>query len=257
MAHLDTYQWILGLSAALLVGVSKTGVPGIGILVVPMLAQAFGGRLSIGIMLPMLICGDVFAVFWYHRHAHWDKLVWLLPWVVFGMIWGTLALKVTGDAKSSKDIMNVVLGGMVILMIVLQLLRSVLGDRVTPTSKPGVAATGTAAGFATTVSNAAGPIMQAYLAAYRLPKKQFMGTIAWYFFIINAAKFPVYVALSILNPAKPIVTWSSLGLNAAVAPAIVVGAFVGKWMLPRIPQKYFEGVIIALAAIGGLKLLLS
>lgn len=257
MLHLDPYQWFLGLAAALLVGVSKTGVPGIGILVVPMLAQAFGGRLSIGIMLPMLICGDVFAVFWYRRHAHWDKLVWLLPWVVFGMIWGTLALKVTGDAKGSRDIMNTVLGAMVLVMIALQLLRNVLGDRITPTSKPGVAATGTAAGFATTVSNAAGPIMQAYLSAYRLPKEQFMGTIAWYFFLINTAKFPVYVALSIANPAKPIVTWSSLSLNAAVAPVIIAGAFIGRWLLPRIPQKWFELIIIGLAALGGLKLLMG
>lgn len=254
---LSPYQWALGLVAALLVGTSKTGIPGIGILVVPLLAAAFGGRLSIGIMLPMLICGDVFAVFWYRRHAQWDKLVRLLPWVVFGMVWGTVALKLAGEAKGTKDLMNVFLGGLVLVMVLLHLLRSVLGDRLEPTSAVGGAATGTAAGFATTVSNAAGPIMQMYLAAYKMPKEQFMGTIAWYFFIINVAKFPVYVALSIANPAKPIVTWSSLGLNAAVAPAIVVGAFLGKWLLPRIPQKHFEGIIIALAAIGGIKLLLS
>jgi uncharacterized protein len=140
-------------------------------------------------------------------------------------------------------------------MIALQLLRGLLGDRLTPTSKLGTAATGTSAGFATTVSNAAGPIMQMYLTAVKLPKEQFMGTIAWYFFLINVAKFPIYVVLSIIYPAKPIVTWSSLGLNAAVAPAIVAGAFFGKWLLPRIPQKWFEIVIIALAAIGGINLL--
>jgi uncharacterized protein len=254
--HLTAYQWFLALLAALIVGTSKTGVPGVGILVVPILAAAFGGRLSIGIMLPMLICGDVFAVIWYRRHAHWDKLVRLLPWVVFGMVWGTLVLKATGEAKGSKDIMNALLGGMVLLMIALQLLRGILGDRLTPTSKVGVAATGSAAGFATTVSNAAGPIMQMFLTAYKLPKEQFMGTIAWYFFIINSAKFPVYAVLSIMNPRNPIVTLSSLTLNAAVAPVIVAGAFFGKWLLTRIPQKWFEIVIIALAAVGGIKLLL-
>ncbi len=250
---LAVHQWVLALSAALIVGISKTGVPGVGILVVPILAEAFGGRHSIGIMLPMLICGDVFAVFWYQRHAQWDQLIRLLPWVVFGMIPGTIVLVATG--KGARDIMGVVLGVMVLVMIALQLLRGVLGDRLTPTSRIGVAATGTAAGFATTVSNAAGPIMQMFLTALKLPKEQFMGTIAWYFFLINVAKFPIYVVLSIFIPAKPIVTWSSLGLNLAVAPAIIGGAFFGRWLLPRIPQKWFEIVIIALAAIGGLNLL--
>lgn len=253
MIDLTSYQWALALSAALIVGTSKTGVPGVGILVVPMLAQAFGGRPSIGVMLPMLICGDIFAVTWYRRHAQWDQLVKLLPWVVFGMIPGTIVLLKTG--KGTKDFMNVILGVMVLVMIALQLLRGYLGDRLTPTSKAGVAATGTAAGFATTVSNAAGPIMQMFLTALKLPKEQFMGTIAWYFFLINVAKFPIYVVLSIVIPDKPIVTWSSLGLNLAVAPAIVVGAFFGKWLLPRIPQKWFEIVIIALAALGGINLL--
>jgi hypothetical protein len=253
MMDLRPDQWALALSAALIVGTSKTGVPGVGILVVPILAEAFGGRHSIGVMLPMLICGDIFAVTWYRRHAQWDQLVKLLPWVVFGMIPGTIVLIKTG--QGAKDFMNVILGVMVLAMIALQLLRGYLGDRLTPTSRVGVAATGTAAGFATTVSNAAGPIMQMFLTALKLPKEQFMGTIAWYFFLINVAKFPVYVALSIFIPDKPIVTWSSLGLNLAVAPAIVGGAFFGKWLLPRIPQKWFEIVIIALAALGGINLL--
>ena len=71
------------------VGISKTGVPGIGILVVPLLAYGFGGRLSAGVMLPMLIMGDLFAVAWYRRHAQWDKLVGLLPWVYGGVALGT------------------------------------------------------------------------------------------------------------------------------------------------------------------------
>ena len=66
---LTVWQWLLGAAAALLVGVSKTGIPGVGILVVTLLAQAFGGWNSVGVMLPMLILGDVFAVAWYKRHA--------------------------------------------------------------------------------------------------------------------------------------------------------------------------------------------
>lgn len=254
---LEPWQWALGATAALMVGISKTGIPGIGILVVPLLAAVFGGRLSAGVMLPMLIMGDVFAVAWYRRHARWDKLVGLLPWVVFGMALGTAALKITGDAKGSKDLTDIVIGAMVLSMLALHLLRNRLGEQFAPTSPAGVASTGAGAGFATTVSNAAGPIMQMYLAAHRMPKEQFMGTIAWYFFIINVSKFPIYVVLSAMIPARPLVTASSLAFNAAVFPVIVVGVFIGRWLLPRIPQKMFDVVVIVLAAAGAVRLILS
>lgn len=257
MMNLEPWQWALGAAAALMVGISKTGVPGIGILVVPLLAAVFGGRLSAGVMLPMLIMGDVFAVAWYRRHAQWDKLVGLLPWVVVGMALGTAALKITGDAKGSKDVTDIVIGAMVLVMVALYLLRKRLGERFTPTSPVGVACTGAGAGFATTVSNAAGPVMQMYLAAHRMPKEQFMGTIAWYFFIINVSKFPIYVALSAMIPSRPLVTASSLVFNAAMFPVIVTGVYVGRWLLPRIPQKTFDVVVIALAGVGAVRLLMG
>lgn len=253
--HLEPFQWVVGALAALLVGISKTGVPGIGILVVPLLAMGFGGRLGAGVMLPLLIMGDVFAVAWYRRHCQWDKLVGLFPWVVVGMAFGTATLWLTGGAKGSKDATDLVIGILVLVMVALHVLRGKLGDRLTPTSRAGVAGTGAAAGFATTVSNAAGPIMQMYLAAYKLPKERFMGTIAVYFFTINVSKFPIYVVLSRLIPQKPIVTISSLTLNAAVFPAVLLGVYIGKWLLPRIPQKAFEMVVILLSLAGALNLI--
>ena len=140
-------------------------------------------------------------------------------------------------------------------MLVLHLLRNKLGEQFRPTSPIGVAGTGVAAGFSTTISNAAGPVMQMYMAAHKLSKEAFMGTIAWYFFIINLSKFPVYVILTKIQPQKPIVSLDSLTFNLAVAPAIIVGVFIGKWMLPRISQKSFEGIVILLAALGAVKLI--
>ncbi len=243
--HVTEAQWIVGLSAALLVGISKTGVPGVGIVVVPMLAWAFGGRLSAGIMLPMLVMGDMFAVAWYRRHAQWDKLVGLLPWVYLGLVFGTAALVITGRHRVAiKDPTAVIIGVLVIAMVIVYLLKNRLGEKFQPTSPAGVAGTGVAAGFSTTVANAAGPVMQMFLAAHKLPKEAFMGTISWYFFIVNLSKFPIYVVLSRLMPTEPIVTTDSLMLNVMAAPAIVVGVFVGKWLLPRIPQKSFEGIVI-------------
>lgn len=135
------------------------------------------------------------------------------------------------------------------------LLRSKLGEKLQPTSPAGVAATGVIAGFSTTVSNAAGPVMQMYMAAHKLSKQAFMGTIAWYFFIVNLSKFPIYWILTMWMPQKPIVTAESLMFNLEIAPAIVLGVFIGKWLLPRISQKSFEMTVIVLATIGGLKLM--
>lgn len=243
--------------AALCIGISKTGVPGVGTPVVPLLAAAFGGRPSIGIMLPLLIMGDVFAVNWYRRHAQWDKLVGLLPWVVVGLVIGAGALQITAKTNSTRDILGQVIGWLVLLMLAVYFLQGRLGEKLTPTSSVGVAATGVLAGFSTMVSNAAGPVMTIYLAAHRLPKNQFIGTIAWYFFIINLSKLPVYIALTVANPRSPIVTVQSLTLNAMLFPAVLAGVYTGKWLLPRIPQKTFEGVLIILAAVAALRLILS
>ena len=253
----ELWQWTLGAAAALLVGISKTGVPGLGILVVVLLANVFGGRASVGLVLPMLIFGDCFAVAWYRRHAQWDKLIGLFPWIVVGMAFGAAALWATGRVGDGKDVLSVLIGGLVLTMLALYLLQERLGERLTPRSRVGVASTGTSAGFATTVSNAAGPIMAVYLSAHKLPKQQFMGTIAWYFLIINLSKLPVYFALTAANPGRPIITAESLLFNLITFPAILLGVFIGKWLLPRIPQKAFDAVVLTLAGASAIKLIVG
>lgn len=247
--HFTPAQIWLGIASALLVGVSKTGIPGVGILVVTLLAQAFGGWESVGIMLPMLIFGDIFAAAWYKRHAQWDKLVRLLPWVLLGLVFGGFALHFFGQSKETKALLNPVIGGLVLAMLGLHLLVAHFGAKLAPHSVAGAATTGVAAGFATTVSNAAGPIMTIYLTALRMPKDQFMGTIAWYFFTINLTKVPILAS-------QGLITGTSLRINLLLAPVILIGAFIGKWLLPRIPQQLFENAMLILAAVGAVKLLI-
>ncbi|MDO8683692.1 MAG: sulfite exporter TauE/SafE family protein, partial [Armatimonadota bacterium] len=215
------------------------------------------GLPSVGIMLPMLICGDVFAVAWYRRHAQWDKLIRLLPWVVAGMAVGAGALWMAGKSTSQKDILGIIIGIMTLAMLALYLVQDKLDERLAPKSKAGAASTGIAAGFATMVSNAAGPVMSIYMAAHKLSKKEFIGTLAWYFFILNLSKLPVYGVLSAINPRNPIVTLDSLLFNLIMAPLIIAGAFLGKWLLPRIPQKAFDTVVLVLAALSAVKLVVG
>lgn len=253
-----TYQqWILGGLAALLIGFSKTGMPGAGIVVVPLLATAFGGRQSVGVMLPLLIFADIFAVTWYRRHAQWDRLWRLAPWVAVGIAVGAAFLKLTGDAGPSKDRMNVIIGAIVLAMLALSLIRQKIGDRMTPHHPVAVASTGCAAGFTTTASNAAGPIMAIYLQGMGLPKAQFMGTTAWFFLVVNVAKLPVFAALSLINPSNPMISAHSLLADLALCPWILVGVWVGRWFLPRVSQSSFDALVLILAAVAAVKLILQ
>ena len=250
-------QWIIGIIVALIVGVSKTGIPGAGILIVPLMAAVFGGRLSVGATLPLLIFGDIFAVLWYRHHARWDNLRALIPWVSIGMLVGAALLWYTGTYGSRVDWLNVIIGVIVLLMMVVSLARRRWGDRLVPPSLAGLSSTGALAGFSTMVSNAGGPIMSIYLTGAGLAKNEFMGTTAWYFFIFNLAKLPVYMLLSLVLPANPMVNSTTLVFDLVLLPVIILGAFAGRWLLPRIQQSLFDNVVLVLAGAAALKLIID
>jgi uncharacterized membrane protein YfcA len=243
--------------SAFIIGFSKTGVPGTGILMVPMMAIVFGGRLSVGATLPMLIFADIFAVAFYRRSADWRHLQRLAPWVAVGLLIGTTTLRWLGHHRLVHDPLNPAIGGIVLLMLGLSLLRSRIGDRLVPTGPIGMPATGLLAGFTTMVSNAAGPIMQIYLIAADLPKLTLMGTTAWYFLIVNVSKVPLLIGLTLDNPEKPLLNQQTLMLNLALFPVIAAGALAGKALLPKIPQKQFNQTVLVLSAVAAIRLLFS
>ena len=254
--HFEAWQYAWGAVAALIIGFSKTGIPGSGILMVPIMAATFGARLSVGATLPMLVFADCFAVAFYRSHAQWDRLRQLIPWVVIGLFGGTAFLKYLGSHPGPKDLMGPIIGTLVLLMLGLSLLRGKLGDRLVPHSKEGSAFTGIVAGFSTMVSNAAGPIMGIYMTSTGMDKEKLMGTSAWYFFIFNLSKIPLLLYLTWDNPKNPIITGPTFVFNIEMFPVILVGALVGKWALNKIPQKPFNSAILVLAAAAAIKLIL-
>ena len=221
------------------------------------MAMVFPGRVSVGTTLLLLIVGDLFAVRWYRQYTRWDKLWQLMPYVAVGMVIGVGALFLIGEDAQGKDNMNVVIGVLVLVMLVVYVARLKWGDKLRPTSKAGLVTTGASAGFATTVSNAAGPIMTIYMTSLGLPKNEFMGTTAWYYLIFNVVKIPLYLLLIAIAPDKPMFTMQGLLFDVLMLPVIVVGVYLGKWMLPRVPQTVFNVVALSLAAISALRLILS
>lgn len=247
---LDWWQWSVVCLAAFLVGVSKTGIAGLGILSVALFASILPARESIGAVLVTLIAGDVVAVTTYRRDASWSHLWRLFPWAAIGVVLGALALGRIDDVGVRR-----LIGGTLVILIVVHVVRQASGkgqapQDVTPAHGPWVSGfTGVLAGFTTMVANASGPIMILYLLALRLPKVVFIGTAAWFFLALNLFKVPFSVGLGLI-------TAESLGISLRLIPFAIAGAISGRWLLHAIDQRRFEQLALALTLVAGIRLLL-
>lgn len=246
MIHLEPWQWVLAVIAALSIGVAKTGIGGLGLLAVVLFAYVVPGKQSTGAVLPMLLLADVVAVATYRRHADWKYLWKLFPWTAAGVVAGYFALGRIDDHQA-----QVLIGVIVLGMLGLHLWRR----RYATSEEPEHAAwfapvIGILAGFTTMVANAAGPLMAIYLLAMRLPKLIYVGTGAVYFILMNTFKVPFMVG-------RDMITGPSLMLNLWLAPAVLLGTLLGKKLLPKVDQRNFENFALILAALAGVKLILS
>jgi hypothetical protein len=170
MWHQLTYgQWILAGLAAMGIGVSKSGLPGVSLLHVVIMASLFDSRASTGVILPMLVIGDIAAVAMFRRHARVQLLVRTLPAAAVGVIVGWSIMALFPLWQSGLTIGAIVLG-----LASLQFLRDwrpALFEHVPQSTLFGVAV-GLLAGATTMIANAAGPVMGLYLLMVGLPKQQ-------------------------------------------------------------------------------------
>lgn len=239
-------QWILLAVCAMLIGMSKVGVPGVSMLVVPTLALIFGGKASTGILLPMLMMADFFGVGYYHRHAEWKYLWKLLPWAFVGI---GIALWV-GEVVNDTWFKNII-AILVFLCIGLMLWRDrKKGQNLFPDTWWFSALMGVLGGFATMIGNVAGPIFAIYLLAMHLPKNSFIGTGAWFFLIVNFSKFPLHIFV------WKTINWNTLTLDLMLLPAIAIGAFAGIKLVQKISDKLYRTAVIIVTALSAFLLLI-
>lgn len=226
-----------------MIGVAKTGAPGLAMLTVPLMVFTVGdARFAAAWTVPMLIVGDVFAVVRWRRQAEIPVLLGLAPWVLGGMLLGGVALRLD-DA-----IVRRVLASIILVMVVLTIERSHASMTPTSGSQGAAASYGVAAGFATTLANAAGPVMSAYLLLRRMPKEQLVATGAWFYLAVNIGKLPIYAANGLFSTG-------SLVFDSVMAPLVALGAVGGFNLLPLIPQRLFDLLTLGLATAAALALL--
>ncbi|MFE7837249.1 sulfite exporter TauE/SafE family protein [Streptomyces sp. NPDC057474] len=249
--HLSTAEFAALAFAALLVGFSKTAVSGANTVSLAIFAAVLPARASTGVLLPILIVGDVLAVLTYRRHAHWPTLWKLFPAVGAGVVFGTLFLIWADD-----QIVRTSIGAILLLMTAVTIWRRRTVDKddepdaiTTRAGRVKARSYGVLGGFTTMVANAGGPVMSMYLLSAGFRKLGFLGTSAFFFLIVNVSKVPFSVGLGLIDA-------HSLLLDAALALFVVPGAFLGKWAVNRIDQKVFEQLVIAATIVGGLQLLL-
>jgi len=233
--HLTPGYLLLFLIVALVLGMAKAGLSGLGLAIVPVMALIFGAKESTGVILPMLIAADIMAVIYYHRSAVWKYIIRILPWAAAGVF---IAL-ITGEMVNNNQfrmVMMTVVWIMLILMI-LNDIRSKKGNEI-PENRLFASMMGLAGGFATMIGNSAGPVFTLYFLAMRLPKKEFIGTGAWLYLIINTGKLPLQVLV-----------WKNISFNYLILdlisiPVIALGIFLGIHIVKLFPENIYRYFVI-------------
>lgn len=240
LPSLSALAWVALAVGAVIVGASKTGLPGANTLGIALFAAALPAKESTGAMLLLLILGDVMALSLYRRHADWKTILRLAPSVIAGLILGALFLAFVGDAWVKRSI------GILLILVVLLTLWRRRGAEVRA-GRGSAIAYGSLGGFTTMVANAGGPPMSMYFLASRFSVNAFLGTAAWFFAIINIVKLPISIGLGIITPR-------TLWIDLMLVVPVLVGAAIGRYIIKRLSQKTFETIVVVLTLVGAIYL---
>jgi uncharacterized membrane protein YfcA len=236
----------IALGAALLLGIAKSGIKGLAVLIVTGLALVYGAKESTGILMPLLICGDILAVIYYKRHVKWIYLIKLLPWMVLGVLVGVVLGK-----DLPEDLFKSGMAVIILISVVIMYYWERKKDRKVPTHWSFAALLGMMAGFTTMVGNLAGAFSNIYFLAIKLPKNEFIGTAAWLFFIINLFKVPFHIwSWGTINRA-------SFQISLSLIPAVIAGFCLGIFLVKKINNDKYRQLILLLTGLGGLAILLQ
>ena len=226
----ELWQWVFFAIAAIIIGMSKCGIPGLSILNVAIFQNVLLAKDATGFGLPLLVVGDFCAVIAFRKHADWKQVLGLIPFAAVGVIVGFFVLGSIDNAQA-----RLLIGASLVIMIVLHVAkrRSKVPKGSGLLSRSFAPMIGGMAGFVSMIANAAGPLMTLYLLATRMPKMAFLGTSVYFFTLLNLFKIPFLVSVDII-------TWESSMANVRLVPFVIVGAFAGYYIARKANQTWFE-----------------
>ena len=247
--------WLVIFLGVTLIGVTKSGFgSGVGLMIVPMLTIAcahvatLGEKATLPLMLPLLILGDLIAV-WQYRHLFSLNIVKkLLPGTLVGVVLGGLLL---GWFESQQEqvaaaLIRLEIGFECVLLVGLHWWRVSrgLGHEIYKPTPLASFAVGAFAAISSTLAHAAGPIIALYLLPQRLDRQLFVGTCAIYFFILNNAKLPAYYLSGLFGNI-------SFAKTLQLAPLLVIGAVLGFWLNKRMNDQLFSKIVYGVTFVLG------
>jgi len=236
----------LALTATLLLGMGKSGIKGLGVIIVTLMALVFGSKASTGILMPMMITADIFAVIYYHRHTQWYFLKKLLPMMAVGVLLG-----VWWGNDISEEIFKQVMAVFILLTVVIMIWMDRTKTFGIPKHWAFASSMGLLSGITSMIGNLAGSFASIYFLAMRLPKNEFIGTAAWLFFIINVFKLPFHILV------WKTVNTETLTLNLILSPALLIGFFLGIRLVKLINNDLYRKLVLIVTAAGALIILLK
>ncbi len=239
----DMLFWLAAIIAAIAVGLSKGGLPVVGMLAVPILALKMNAVAAAGLLLPIFIISDGFGLVAYRKAFSLPNLKILIPTTTIGVFLGWTTANITSERWVTALI------GAIGLIFALNLL--IRRDAGGPEQKPNWGKGlfwGVLTGFTSFISHAGAPPYQVFVQPQRLDKLIFAGTSTILFAYVNAIKLPAYWSLGQVN-------FGSLKITAILAVPAIVSVFLGLKLVKIIPQELFYKFITWALLLVSLRLL--
>ncbi len=230
----------IGLSAFLL-GLSKSGFKGLGVLIVTLLAIVIPAKESTGVLLPLLLAADVLAVYSYRRDVQWRIVRSIIPYMIIGVLCGVYI----GD-NISAGIFKRMMAFIILISAILMLFSGKYPVDSTKSQTKLAVLLGAMAGFTTMIGNLAGPFINIYFLAINATKNQFIATAAWLFFIVNLFKLPFHIFV------WETINVESFVLDLKLLPMVILGFIVGYRLISYVSNEMFRKYIIAMTILGAI-----